>query len=151
MLHEHTHVRERHQGSDSVNLMPRNPVNPFVPDFMLDLATAWVWLVSALPWLLSLLPKAQSRAGAAAPPSPYVFVPPRSVFLLLLRPMPRTRVCFAARRSCAVNTPEICQDRTSDAALRAVYRVGLNNFTEPTRKSNKSIQSMSLLNDMREV
>lgn len=27
--------------------MPSNPVNPFVPDFTLDLPTAWVWLPSA--------------------------------------------------------------------------------------------------------
>lgn len=36
-VHTPTHT---HRGSDSVILMPSNPVNPFVPDFTLDLPTA---------------------------------------------------------------------------------------------------------------
>lgn len=70
----HTHTHTQHRGSDSVNLMPFNPVNPFVPDFMLDLPTAWVWLVSALFSLLSLLPNPQSHTGSMSPLSLSAFV-----------------------------------------------------------------------------
>lgn len=38
VTHAHTLVSAKKK--KSVNLMPCNPVNPFVPDFMLDLATA---------------------------------------------------------------------------------------------------------------
>ena len=74
--HTHTHAHTQHRGSDSVNLMLSNPVNPFVPDFTLDLPTAWVWLVSALFSLLSLLPNPQSHTGSVSPRShPPLFLP----------------------------------------------------------------------------
>lgn len=104
--------------------MPFNTVNPFVPDFMLDLPTAWVWLVSALLPVLSLVPNPQSHTESVSSLSSSIcslvslFVPTpqwnaqhmpiRSVWVFVY-----LFVCFGPGPSHhAVNTWSICQDHT---------------------------------------
>lgn len=108
--------------------MLSNPVNPFVPDFTLDLPTAWVWLVSAIFSPLSLLPNPQSKD-----PCPLSHVDHCS-----FQPVAKELCLFVIQLFCAVNKSSICQDVdrvTSDAALHTVfYQVGFNHFIRHIHK-----------------
>lgn len=127
--------------------MPSNPVNPFVPDFTLDLPTAWVWLVSALFSLLSLLPNPQSHTGSASPLSPSsAIVPPN---ISWKRCLSRAReLCLFACNSArlTVNTSAICQRgirADSDTVVvyfHLIYYVVCNDFIREICKANKSLE-----------